>query len=198
MKKLIQRFGKLELCRDEGIPREKNKRWLVILSEYQRDENVSSPRCILFLQSDRSLLELHVFSDASEIGYGSVEYVRCYIPGIEICSRFITTKTRVTPLKVQTIPCLELITAVLAARIGSLLQSELDIKFAEVNSWTDSVAVLHYIRNGKIQSETFIVNRISTIHSLTKVDQWRFVPLKENIADFASRGVKFNIDGVKV
>ncbi|CAH8681695.1 unnamed protein product [Schistosoma rodhaini] len=82
--------------------------------------------------------------------------------------------------------------------MGFQLQSELDIKFSEVKFWTDSMIVLHYIRNEKSQFKTFIANRISTIHSLTKVDQWRFVPSKENIADFASRGVKFNIDGVKV
>ncbi|CAH8505435.1 unnamed protein product [Schistosoma rodhaini] len=109
-----------------------------------------------------------------------------------------TAKARVSLLKVQTIPRLELTAAVLAARMESQLQSELDIKFAEVKFWTDSTIVLHYIRNEKSQFKTFIANRISTIHSLTKVDQWRFVPSKENIADFASRGVKFNIDDVKV
>ncbi|KAH9578515.1 hypothetical protein MS3_00000170 [Schistosoma haematobium] len=82
--------------------------------------------------------------------------------------------------------------------MGSQLQSELDIKFAEFNFWTDSMIVLHYIRNEKSQFKTFIANRISTIHSLTKVDQSRFVPSKENISDFASRGVKFDIDDVKV
>ncbi|RTG82763.1 uncharacterized protein DC041_0011765 [Schistosoma bovis] len=56
--------------------------------------------------------------------------------------------------------------------MGYQLQSELDIKFAEVNFWTDSMIVLHYIRNEKSQFKTFIANRISTIHSLTKVDQW--------------------------
>ncbi|CAH8572859.1 unnamed protein product [Schistosoma guineensis] len=198
MKQLLQRLGKLGLGWDEEIPNEESKRWLEILSEFQRVENVSFPRCVLFPQSDRSLLELHIFSDASETGYGAVAYVRSYISDIKICSRLVTAKARVAPLKVQTIPRLELTAAVLAARMGYQLQSELDIKFAEVKFWTDSMVVLHYIRNEKSQFKTFIANRISTIHSLTKVDQWRFVPSKENIADFASRGVKFDIDDVKV
>ncbi|CAH8508880.1 unnamed protein product [Schistosoma rodhaini] len=198
MKQLLQRLGKLGLGWDEEIPNDESKRWLEILSEFQRVENVYFPRCVLFPQSDRSLLELHIFSDASENGYGAVAYVRSYISDTEVCSRLVTAKARVAPLKVQTIPRLELTAAVLAARMGFQLQSELDIKFSEVKFWTDSMIVLHYIRNEKSQFKTFIANRISTIHSLTKVDQWRFVPSKENIADFASRGVKFNIDGVKV
>ncbi|CAI2732197.1 unnamed protein product [Schistosoma spindalis] len=198
MKQLLQRLSKLGLGWDEEIPSEECKRWLEILSELQRVENVSFPRCVLFPQSDRSLLELHIFCDASEIGYGAVAYIRSCILDTGIYSRLITAKARVTPLKVQTIPRLELTAAVLAARMGSQLQSELDIKFAEVKFWTDSMIVLHYIRNEKSQFKTFIANRISTIHSLTKVDQWRFVPSKENVADFASRGVGFNIDHVKV
>ncbi|CAH8607264.1 unnamed protein product [Schistosoma guineensis] len=109
-----------------------------------------------------------------------------------------TDKARVAPSKVQAIPRLEVTAAVLTARMGSQLQSELGIKLAEVNFWTDSMIVLHYIRNEKSQFKTFIANRISTIQSLTKVDQLRFVPSKENISDFASRGVKFGIDDVKV
>ncbi|CAH8599139.1 unnamed protein product [Schistosoma guineensis] len=109
-----------------------------------------------------------------------------------------TDKARVAPSKVQAIPRLELTAAVLTARMGSQLQSELGIKLAEVNFWTDSMIVLHYIRNEKSQFKTFIANRISTIQSLTKVDQLRFVPSKENISDLASRGVKFDIDDVKV
>ncbi|CAH8665526.1 unnamed protein product [Schistosoma curassoni] len=109
-----------------------------------------------------------------------------------------TAKARVATSKVQAILRLELTAAVLTARMGSQLQSELDIKLAEVNFWTDSMIVLHCIRNEKSQFKTFIANRISTIQSLTKVDQSRFVPSKENISDFASRGVKFDIDDVKV
>ncbi|VDP59187.1 unnamed protein product [Schistosoma mattheei] len=87
MKQLLQRLGKLGTGWDEEIPNEESKRWLEILSEFQRVENVSFPRCVLFLQSGRSLLELHIFSDSSETGYGAV--------------------ARAASLKVQTIPRLE-------------------------------------------------------------------------------------------
>lgn len=157
-------------------------------NDFQRVESVSFPRCILVPQSDRSLLELHIFSL-----YGAAAYVLCYTPGAEVCSRFITAKARVSPLKVQTMPRLELTAAVLVARMKSQLQSELDIKFAKVNFWTDSMIVLHHITNEKCQFKTFEANRIST-----KVDQSGFMPSKENIADFVSRRIKFDINDVRV
>ncbi|CAH8649463.1 unnamed protein product [Schistosoma rodhaini] len=124
------KLGNIALAADiEEIPNDESKRWLEILSEFQMVENVCFPRCVLFPQSDRSLLELHIFSDASENGYGAVAYVLSYISDTEVCSRLVTAKARVAPLKVQTIPRLELTAAVLAARMGSQLQSELDIKF---------------------------------------------------------------------
>ncbi|TNN12532.1 Gag-Pol polyprotein [Schistosoma japonicum] len=85
--------------------------------------------------------------DASEVGYGVVAYSRCYVAGEGACCRLILAKARVTLLKVQTKPRLELKAPVLAARISSQLQTESD---------RDS------------QFKTFVANRVSTIHSLTK------------------------------
>ncbi|VDP46235.1 unnamed protein product [Schistosoma margrebowiei] len=90
MNQLLQRLGKFGLGWDEEIPNEESKRWLEILSEFQRVENVSFSRCVLFLQSGHPLLELHIFSDASETGYGAVAYVRSYICDTEVCFRLVT------------------------------------------------------------------------------------------------------------
>ncbi|TNN12510.1 Gag-Pol polyprotein [Schistosoma japonicum] len=153
---------------------------------------------MLALEMDHSLIELHIFSDASEVEYGVVAYSRCYVAGEEACCRLILAKARVAPLKVQTIPRLELTAAVLAARVGSQLQTELDRELADVVFWTDSTIVLNYIRNESSQRKTFVVNRVSTTHSLTKVNQWRYVPSKQNVADYVSRGIRFSEDDIKI
>ncbi|TNN12521.1 Gag-Pol polyprotein, partial [Schistosoma japonicum] len=147
---------------------------------------------------DHSLIELHISSDASKVGYGVVAYSRCYVVGEEACCRVILAKARVAPLKVQTIPRLKLTAAVLAACVGSQLQTELNREFADVVFWTDSMTVLNYIRNESYQFKTFVANRISTIHSLTKVNQWRYVPSNQNVADYVSRGIRFSEDDIKI
>ena len=62
--------------------------------------------------------------------------------------RFVTSKSRVLPLKKQTIPRLELLSALLLARlmeaVSEILKSEIDIS-AKV-CFTDSKVILYWIR----------------------------------------------------
>ena len=54
--------------------------------------------------------------------------------------------------------------------------------------WTDSTVVLRYLRSISVQFITFVANRLQTLHALTAVEQWHYVPSKQNPADIASRG----------
>ncbi len=64
-------------------------------------------------------IELNIFGDASEMGFGAVSYVRFVYPDGSADVKFIISKSRVVPLKFMTIPRLELNAAVLAARLGT-------------------------------------------------------------------------------
>ena len=101
---------------------------------------------------------------------------------------FLLGKARVTPIKPITIPRLELIAAVLAARVDRFLRAELQLE--DSCFWTDSTSVLKYIRNEDRCFHTFVANRVTTIRDATKVSQWKYVNTKDNPADDASRGMK--------
>ena len=60
--------------------------------------------------------ELHGFCDASAKAYGAVVYLRV-VTTCGIYVRFLVSKTRVAPLSNQTIPRLELLSAVILARL---------------------------------------------------------------------------------
>lgn len=66
---------------------------------------------------------LHVFADASPRAYGACVY---------ICrngfSRLVMSKTRVAPLKALTLPRLELMAAVIGARLGRHVMESIDVK----------------------------------------------------------------------
>ena len=70
-------------------------------------------------------MTLHHFSDASEEDDGEVSYLRLVDTEIKIHCTFVMEKSRVAPLNVVSIPCLELIAATLSAKILELIRKEL-------------------------------------------------------------------------
>lgn len=106
------------------------------------------------------------------------------------CS-FILGKSRVTPLKVMSIPRLELTAGVVAVKLNCLSRSELEYPIHDTIYWTDSTLVLQYIRNESIRFQTFVANSIATIHDGSTPCQWRHVDTCTNPADSVQRGERF-------
>ena len=71
--------------------------------------------------------QLHYFADASEIGYRSVSYLRLVNGRNEAHCSFLCANSCVAPLKMKTIPRLELSAAVTAVKQERLLKRELEI-----------------------------------------------------------------------
>ena len=74
-------------------------------------------------------------------------------------------------------------------KIACLLKKELDINCVDEVFWTDSKVVLGYITNTIKRFKIFVANRVQQIKEKTDVQQWRYVPTKENPDDDASRGL---------
>ncbi|XP_045130685.1 uncharacterized protein LOC123515866 [Portunus trituberculatus] len=77
----------------------------------------------------------------------------------------------------------------MAARTDRQLKEELDIEMVDSVFWTDSMAVLQYIRNTERLFHTFVANRVATISEYSNICQWRHVRSTLNPADDASRGI---------
>lgn len=85
-------------------------------------------------------------------------------------------KSRVSPLKVITIPRLELTAAVISVEESNVLKKELDYVDVEESFWIDSKVVLGYIRNEARRFHTFVANRVQRTQLSTTPQQWRYVP----------------------
>jgi hypothetical protein len=106
---------------------------------------------------------------------------------------FVIGKARVAPLKVVTIPRLELSAAVVAARLEKMIRSEIDLSIDTTLLWTDSTTALGYIANKDKRFKTFVANRLAVVHETTEPTQWRYVNTRLNPADDASRGLSADV-----
>ena len=153
-------------------------------------EKISVPRCIVPKDFGQvNSISLHHFSDGSLKGYGVVSYVRAVNDAGKIHCSILTGKSRVAPLRVMTVPRMELTAATVAVKVSHFLNQELQINITKECFWTDSNVVLGYIANDAKRFHIFVANRIQTIHDFSEVHQWNHVPTDLNPADDASKGL---------
>ena len=132
--------------------------------------------------------EVHIFNDASEKGYATVAYLRSEDEEGKIHISLVTSKTKVTPLKVVTLPRLELMSALIGSRISLRIKTALKDPNLKVIFWLDSTIALHWIKSNDVRWKTFVENRVQEIRDTTDPVQWRHCPGKDNPADISSRG----------
>lgn len=189
-KRIIQELCRGSLGWDSDIPLAFAKRWKTWVGALGQLEDLNISRCYKprdFGEVYRA--QLHHFCDASEVGYGTVSYLRLTNTRGLIHVAFVMSKGRVTPLKPITIPRLELAAAVLAVRINRILERELEFVLEPPVYWTDSTSVIKYILNDTCRFQTYVANRVTTIRDLSEKFQWCYVSSSLNPADDASRGM---------
>jgi hypothetical protein len=187
-KVLFQNATRLKIGWDEGVPPDLKERWYAWLQTMTQIKMIKVPRCIKPSVFDDALIELHHFSDASMIAFGSCSYLRCVNKQGEINVALIFSKGKVAPIKTVSIPRLELQAALLSARIDSVLRREMTLDFADSYFWVDSEIALKYIKNNTRRFHVYVSNRVGEIRRLTQAKQWFHVPGIQNPADILSRG----------
>ena len=147
------------------------------------------PRCFCGNTCHEASIQLHVFADASEMGFGAVCYARYSLPDGSIKVSFVMARNRVAPLKQLSIPHLELQAAVLAIRLYCVVKQELTVNIKD-RIWSNSKTVLQYIANESRHFHTFVANWVSEIHDMTDPTQWKHVPGHCNRADDCTWGLR--------
>ena len=186
---LLQLLWSEKVGWDDPVPDSLLEEWLRWRSELHLLSSHHIPRCYYSKGATITSMQLHGFSDASEKAYSGVVYLRMEDSIGTVDTSMVIAKTRVAPIKRQTIPRLELCGALVMAQILSQSKDVLKIPLEHTYAWTDSTIVLSWLQGNPRRFKVFIGNRVAQIMDLIPPDRWRHVTSEDNPADCASRGM---------
>ncbi|CAH1382035.1 unnamed protein product [Tenebrio molitor] len=119
-KLIMQELWKREIGWDEELPEDLKTSWTIILNQLHLLNQIRIPR---------KSLEIHGFSDASQVAYGCCVYVRVIDANEKISVKLLCAKSRVAPLKTIFMPPAVIdAAAVLLARLISNILDIIKIK----------------------------------------------------------------------
>eukprot|EP00794_Sanderia_malayensis_P017865 gene17865-19646_t len=192
LKQLFQKVCKLKISWDAPLPKDFVDIWNSIISSNLNNSNIVVERSVFggIKYDTVKSIQLHGFSDASQVAYGAAVYLR-----IEMFStvsvKLIASKTCIAPIKGTTIPRLELMGALTLAELINTVITVLKHKLTigRIYCWSDSQVTLHWILNeNKVLKQQFVRSRVIQIRAMTPNATWGYCPTSDNPADVASRG----------
>lgn len=183
---LLQDLWREKIGWDSQIPPHMQSVWEGYINCLNELNSFNIPR---WLGSDNEKqIEVHGFADASMKAYGACIYMRTTDKDGNITCQLVCAKSRITPIKVISIPRLELCAALLLSRLMSMIIPALNISVSKRYFWTDSTVTLAWLAADSCKWKTFVANRVSEIHTLTNRLEWGHVKSYDNPADVLSRG----------
>ncbi|XP_064475786.1 uncharacterized protein LOC135389683 [Ornithodoros turicata] len=145
------------------------------------------PRCTA--GTNGSVQDLQIFADASPRAYGAAIYMRVDRGTKGISCNLLLAKGRIAPLKPVTLPRLELLGCLLAARLYNRIRGVRPNVAWKATFWTDSQIALQWIKNTTSRCPQFVEGRVREIRHLTDPGHWRHCDGKNNPADLLTRGI---------
>ncbi|GFX58443.1 integrase catalytic domain-containing protein [Trichonephila clavipes] len=127
------------------------------------------------------------FAVASEAAYGAVVYLQCFLHNGAAKVSILARKSRVAPIRVISIPRLELCACVLLAQLVKKIHSTLRLNISDIVLHTDSTIALAWLNTPANRLKSFVANRVAKVQELTEGFQWNHVPSVRNPADLVSR-----------
>ncbi|XP_064470007.1 uncharacterized protein LOC135384748 [Ornithodoros turicata] len=184
----LEETWKCQLAWDDNLLEDLLTKWQAWHTDLQRLNDIQLPRCYTPGASITNGAELHFFSDASPLAYGTVAYMRIVNDTGIVTTHLLTSKSRLAPLKTVTLARLELLGALISSRIAKFFQK--NFKLPTTNHfWSDSTIVLQWIRGSATKPGQFVENRVREIRHNVGQNNWSYVPSSSNPADLLTRGI---------
>jgi tRNA pseudouridine-54 N-methylase len=129
---------------EEILPHDIGVRWHAWITSLPLLSSIHIPHWMGTSNGHES--RIHIFCDASERAYEAALYIRSTSrEGIVV--RLACSKNRLAPVKKVTVPCLELLAALVGARLLRYFCHETGQDIRNATLWTDATVVLSWIRS---------------------------------------------------
>ena len=174
---------------DAELPESFVTQWEKYRAELKQIDKCAIPRSVIPLNGSIDRLELVGFSDASNRAYGAAIYARVVEKSGKIVTQLVAAKSKVSPVKVISLPKLELQGALLMTKLMAKVRECVHLQVDRVAYFTDSTIVLNWLSAHASRWTTFVANRVAQIQDLTNIQDWHKVESKSNPADIVSRGL---------
>ena len=189
-RKVLQEITAEKVGWDAEVSAKHVKAWCAWKDEIVLLRGLEFPRC--YKPDDLGEVvdtSIHTYGDGCSIGYGAACYIRQVNKNGDIAVSLAMGKSRVSPLKMITIPRLELTASTTAIKIGAMVRDQLRTEVKRMFYYTDNKVTLGYICNDVKRFRVFVANRQQLIRSYSSKEDWSYVDTKQNPADDASRGL---------
>ena len=147
---LLQSVCKSQVSWDDPLNPDIAKQWQVLANDLSETKAIAVNRYYVRDMSlaEASSIQIHGFADASEMAYGAVVYLRVKTESGNVETSLIMAKTRVAPIKGETIPRLELMGALVLARLIDSVRCAFEniLRVDATYCWLDSMIALWWIR----------------------------------------------------
>ena len=120
-KMFMQQLWKTRVNWEDQLTTELKEQWQRLQHKLPIISDIQIGRLVISKEKLRT--ELHGFPDASELAYGARIYIRSIDIQGNITTRLLCPKSRIAPLKRQSLPRLELCAAMLLADVPSFIKS---------------------------------------------------------------------------
>ena len=131
------------------------------------------------------------FCDASENAFGACCYLRWQVRCGTFRAQLVASKSRVSPMKVQSIVKLEMCGAMLGKRLAKSIQNETRLEIKKRYFIVDSDIVRSMIPKESYGFNTFIAVRVGKIQECTDPSEWFWIEGELNVAEWEGGDINF-------